>query len=144
MQEYIISSEELRFFQDIDRFYALCEQCENFGRNHACPPIDFLASLPFDAYKTAHVFISEVEDASERKAMQIKADKELTARFDSVFSSGYCQKCAVCNRKNGGVCEKFLYSTEVLCIDMFALYTHLTAKKMRFDGKTLMHIAFSN
>lgn len=142
--EYILSATELLQYQDVPKFGGLCRDCPHFSTNFSCPPVPFSPREAILSHSVAHIFINKADDPSRRESLKISTDIELKHRFPIVFSAGKCNKCTSCKRQSNGSCSDFLYSAEVLCLDMCKLYHDLTGTPLLFDGTTLIHIAFEH
>lgn len=139
MREFIIKTERLNAFYN-PALRRLCEECPNYGRVYSCPPFEFEPNALLRKSQT-YIITETASNSAERAKKQIKLDNELKSRFAVVFSAGCCIRCDKCKREAGEACDDFLYSTEALCIDMFALYEHLTGEALSKDGFMLMYIA---
>jgi len=93
--------------------------------------------LPDDV---SYVAIEYADNSHERYILRNKLESELRSQYETVFSAGHCERCDVCLRESNKKCTDFLYSAEVLCIDMVSLYKHLTGKELDLSGFSMMFI----
>ncbi len=140
MREFILTGTELLKFRDKGRFITFCMECPNYGKNYACPPVSDTVTEKIFSEKTVHIIIETCRALCERDSLKKQLDIELSLRHTVVFSAGHCTKCQPCKRIQNLPCSDFLYSADVLGIDFFALYEHLTREKLKFDGLTLIYL----
>lgn len=138
MDIYALTTKELLSFRD-KKFAEMCKVCPNYAVRWSCPPIDKSIDelLPAD---TTYIGIERAGDMKEREGKRRMLDETLKAEYKTVFSAGHCAKCEVCGRTCGKPCGDFLYSAEVLCLDMSALYEHLTGEKLDLHAYNMIYI----
>ena len=146
MDPVVLSTEEL-----IDRYYRpehlapYCSQCENYGRNHACPPtgIDMLALLrSFDRVRlyAARLMMPPTLARSEVSAFFARGmvdfnrevmDREMEQPGSLAIAPGHCVVCERCARHDGLPClhpeerryalDAFLLETAQMSQELFGV-----------------------
>ncbi|MBP5210444.1 MAG: hypothetical protein J6Z27_01220 [Bacteroidales bacterium] len=125
---------------DIPRFFALCEQCPNFGKRWSCPPYGFEVKKIWDSHTSILLYADKVSVPEELRSNRYSQDeinrisKELLKPVKDrmtafllkteaetpgsiALSAGSCDICGVCSKKKGTPClhpERMRYSIEAL------------------------------
>ena len=124
-------------YVDIERFEALCQECDNYGKNWNCPPFDFDVENVWNSYSKLKIIVfkmnfddeelstnfsdSELEFVLKRlERMKVRLMNEIYALEDEnslALFLGNCNLCMKCTREFGMPCKmpfKMRYSIESL------------------------------
>ncbi len=124
-------------YVDIERFEALCHECDNYGKNWNCPPFDFDVEDVWNSYSKLKIIAfkmnfddeelstnfsdSELEFVLKRlERMKVRLMNEIYALEDEnslALFLGNCNLCMKCTREFGMPCKmpfKMRYSIESL------------------------------
>lgn len=124
----------------------LCEACDNYGRNYACPPLDIDIEKRLSEYGNIHIFAEQyptenffgnggacgnaATEAFERARRTFDAQlKEWEIKLDGVMlAPGRCTLCESCARAENAPCrrpDEMRISLDTYCIEIVNLVSEL-------------------
>ena len=147
-QKNFITIEEFKGkYQNREKFLAYCKECPRYNNTWSCPPLAFDVNEYLDKYTYVYVVCAKitltdqvireadtpdkVKDMGWKILCEVKANLEEKLRSmerlvpESIsLSSGGCNNCNICTRKDGIPCrlpDKMRYSMDAFGFDLTAI-----------------------
>ena len=134
-------------YQDRERFIGYCQECPRYDTVWSCPPLDFYVDEYLDRFTWVNVVgakvvlsqkvVDEADTAEKVKtvgweivsAVKLELEEKMRQLEKQVpgsvsLSSGGCNLCKECSRKEGKPCrmpEKMRYSLDAFGFDLSAI-----------------------
>ncbi len=124
----------------------LCEACDNYGRNYACPPLDIDIEKRLSEYGNIHIFAEQytakrfLGDSGAHGNAAIEAFEKARRTFDAqlkewevkldgvMLAPGRCALCESCARAENAPCRRpddMRISLDAYCIEIVNLVREL-------------------
>ncbi|SFT39903.1 Predicted metal-binding protein [Selenomonas sp. GACV-9] len=158
-------------YQDRDKYIAYCRECPNYDTVWSCPPLHFDADAYLAKYQWIHVIgckvildrhIIEAADTAKNiksvggqivTAVKLDMEQRMRKMEEAVpgsisLSSGGCNMCPECTRKEGRPCrypDKMRYSLDAFGFDLSAIAKDMLGMEIQWckdrlpDYFTLVH-----
>lgn len=136
----------------------LCEACDNYGRNYACPPLDIDIEKRLSEYRNIHIFAEQytaksflgdsgacsnsAREAFEKARKTFDTQlKEWEIKLDGVMlAPGRCTLCESCARAENAPCRRpndMRISLDAYCIEIVKLVRELCGIEIEWSGTGL-------
>lgn len=135
-----------------DMLGPLCVDCENYGRNYACPPLDIDVGERIAEYNFIHIFAQQFDictltktSAGGMKAAFERARKDFDEQLMAweeqlsgiMLAPGACSLCSQCSRADNMPCrhpDAMRISLDAYCIEIIRLVEELCGIQVQWDA----------